>query len=282
MLSLRRERVEKQNSRGEIVRKEQVTMTKKLNASNKAQAKKPEWPPSKAVLLSNPYKQFPPQGRQLDYIKEKDLGYLISELLKRRQQGTTSTDSDVEDVEGSDVEDVEGSDAEDTNSEEFEADDDTNSEKSEDGVTNSEESQAESSNSESEADEAEDEDISSEESQVESSNSEESEVDEAEDEDIGSEESEAQDINSEESSEEVEDSDDEPPRPLIDINGSERNLPTGRIFTDIDQCINNSLLKKHLMDFNPERNNLFNGRAEIRISRLKYITPSERHSWIEE
>ncbi|KAG2395059.1 uncharacterized protein HKW66_Vig0075650 [Vigna angularis] len=181
MLSLRRERVEKQNSRGEIVRKEQVTMTKKLNASNKAQAKKPEWPPSKAVLLSNPYKQFPPQGRQLDYIKEKDL-----------------------------------------------ADDDTNSEKSEDGVTNSEESQAESSNSESEADEAEDEDISSEESQVESSNSEESEVDEAEDEDIGSEESEAQDINSEESSEEVEDSDDEPPRPLIDINGSERNLPTGR------------------------------------------------------
>jgi len=54
MLRLRRKSVEKRNSRGDIVRKEEVvTLTKKLHASNKAQERKPEWPPSKGIYYNH-------------------------------------------------------------------------------------------------------------------------------------------------------------------------------------------------------------------------------------
>ncbi|XP_027930509.1 uncharacterized protein LOC114186721 isoform X8 [Vigna unguiculata] len=266
MLRLRRKSVEKRNSRGDIVRKEEVvTLTKKFHASNKAQEKIPDWkptttgrpyeflPPYQGVLLSNPHRQFPPQGvllsnlprqfppqgRQLEYINEQDLGGFSKTNAK-------NFEAKVSNAEDSDAEDVEGSDAEDTNSEECEVDD-TNSEKSEDDDTNSEESQDENSNYE----ESETEEINSEESEAEDINSEESEAEdinseEYETEDINSEESEAEDINSEESSEEYEDSDNEPPRHLMDLKPAERrNLSTGRHHFTIDRMSNRSMMGRN-------------------------------------
>ncbi|QCD77949.1 hypothetical protein DEO72_LG1g1577 [Vigna unguiculata] len=168
MLRLRRKSVEKRNSRGDIVRKEEVvTLTKKLHASNKAQERKPEWPPSKGVPLSNPHRQCLPQGGST-------------------KPNVKYSDTEGSNAEGSEVEDEEGSDAEDTNSKESEAED-NNSDESEDN--NSEESEV-------------DEETNSEESEAEDNNSEKSGT---------------EDINSEESSEAEEDSDDEPPRRLIDL-----------------------------------------------------------------
>ncbi|XP_027930511.1 dentin matrix acidic phosphoprotein 1-like isoform X10 [Vigna unguiculata] len=252
MLRLRRKSVEKRNSRGDIVRKEEVvTLTKKFHASNKAQEKIPDWkptttgrpyeflPPYQGVLLSNLPRQFPPQGRQLEYINEQDLGGFSKTNAK-------NFEAKVSNAEDSDAEDVEGSDAEDTNSEECEVDD-TNSEKSEDDDTNSEESQDENSNYE----ESETEEINSEESEAEDINSEESEAEdinseEYETEDINSEESEAEDINSEESSEEYEDSDNEPPRHLMDLKPAERrNLSTGRHHFTIDRMSNRSMMGRN-------------------------------------
>ncbi|XP_027930502.1 uncharacterized protein LOC114186721 isoform X4 [Vigna unguiculata] len=280
MLRLRRKSVEKRNSRGDIVRKEEVvTLTKKFHASNKAQEKIPDWkptttgrpyeflPPYQGVLLSNPHRQFPPQG--YDFVERMNhnsrqgvllsnlprqfppQGYLFSELPQRQQGGFSKTnaknfEAKVSNAEDSDAEDVEGSDAEDTNSEECEVDD-TNSEKSEDDDTNSEESQDENSNYE----ESETEEINSEESEAEDINSEESEAEdinseEYETEDINSEESEAEDINSEESSEEYEDSDNEPPRHLMDLKPAERrNLSTGRHHFTIDRMSNRSMMGRN-------------------------------------
>ncbi|XP_027931613.1 ribosome biogenesis protein BOP1 homolog isoform X5 [Vigna unguiculata] len=139
MLRLRRKSVEKRNSRGDIVRKEEVvTLTKKFHASNKAQEKIPDWKPtSKGVPLSNPHRQCLPQGGST-------------------KPNVKYSDTEGSDAEGSEVEDEEGSDAEDTNSKESEAEDnnsdeseDNNSEESEvDEETNSEESEAEDNNSE--------------------------------------------------------------------------------------------------------------------------------------
>ncbi|XP_027930510.1 KS1 protein-like isoform X9 [Vigna unguiculata] len=266
MLRLRRKSVEKRNSRGDIVRKEEVvTLTKKFHASNKAQEKIPDWkptttgrpyeflPPYQGVLLSNPHRQFPPQGVLLSNLPRQfpPQGYLFSELPQRQQGGFSKTnaknfEAKVSNAEDSDAEDVEGSDAEDTNSEECEVDD-TNSEKSEDDDTNSEESQDENSNYE----ESETEEINSEESEAEDINSEESEAEdinseEYETEDINSEESEAEDINSEESSEEYEDSDNEPPRHLMDLKPAERrNLSTGRHHFTIDRMSNRSMMGRN-------------------------------------
>ncbi|XP_027931611.1 101 kDa malaria antigen-like isoform X3 [Vigna unguiculata] len=125
MLRLRRKSVEKRNSRGDIVRKEEVvTLTKKFHASNKAQEKIPDWKPTSKGGSTKPNVKY--------------------------------SDTEGSDAEGSEVEDEEGSDAEDTNSKESEAEDnnsdeseDNNSEESEvDEETNSEESEAEDNNSE--------------------------------------------------------------------------------------------------------------------------------------